>query len=325
MGVLVRSLISMDTIQCEITNLCRNSCSNCTRFCGHREPFFMTLDEYKQAVDSMIKYQRMTGMQGGEPLLHPDFEKMCEYLRSKIPWRQCGLWTTLPEGYEHYREIICATFKHIFINDHTRPDIFHHPPLVGIEEVIEDKREMWAIIDQCWVQMSWSASIFPSGAWFCEIAGSMSMLFKEEERRGWPVEPGWWWRIPADFREQMEYFCPRCGFPIKVRRRASWEGIDDISPLNYERLRDKSRKIEIGKYKLYDFADKDMTMAEAPLAKYKNTDYRNGIAKRYGMFIKVNDERFWTPYLIKDWKPGEGAECVDNRPLMDIYREYWPQ
>jgi hypothetical protein len=318
----MRSLVDMDTIQIEIVSLCRFSCSNCTRFCGHYEPWFMPLDQFKQAVDSMVEYPKMTGMQGGEPLLHPEFPAMCAYLREKIKPEQLGLWTTLPEGFEHYREDICATFKHIFINDHSRPDIFHHPVLVGVEEIEPDKNKMWQMIDHCWAQESWSASIYPNGAWFCEIAGSMSMLFGEG--KGWPIEPGWWWRIPADFREQMDMFCSRCGFPAKVRRRCSQDGIDDISPKNYERLKDKSRKIKRGKYEIYDFEQKDNTMAEAPLARYKDTYYRDRIARRYGMYVVVNEEHFWTPYLLKGWKKGEPGECNANKPVMELYEKFWP-
>jgi hypothetical protein len=282
----------------------------------------MSLDQFKEAVDSMVEYPKMTGFQGGEPLLHPDFSKMCEYARSKIKPVQLGLWTTLPEGYEHYREDICATFGHIFINDHSRPDIYHHPGLVAVEEVAENKNQMWYMIDHCWAQESWSASIYPNGAWFCEIAGSMSMLFGEGQ--GWRVEPGWWWRIPADFRSQMDMFCPRCGFPAELRRRCSQEGIDDISQGNFDRLKDKSKKIARGKYEIYDFKRTDNAMCQAPLGRYKDTNYRDLIARRYGMYVTVNDQRFWTPYLMKNWKKGEAGECNPGKPLMDIIEEYWP-
>jgi hypothetical protein len=284
----------------------------------------MDFEFFKRAADSMVGYPQMTGIQGGEPLLHPDFEKMCNYIHDKIPPEQLGLWTTLPEGKEHYREVICRTFKHIFINDHSRPDIYHHPPLVGIEEVETDKNRMWAAIDHCWAQDSWSASIYPNGAWFCEIAGSMSMLFAEEGKKGWDVEPGWWWRIPADFKPQMEMFCHRCGFPAKVRRRASIEGIDDISPLNYDRVKDISAKVARGKYEIYDFANTDGRMVEATLGNYKNTDYRNHIARRYGMGVSVNDQHFWSPYLIKNWSKGTGGECSPMKSLNQIMAETWP-
>jgi len=31
-------------------------------------------------------------------------------------------------------------------------------------------------------------------------------------------------------------------------------------------------------------------------------DYRNGIAKRYGMWLMINEKQFWSPYLYRDWK-----------------------
>jgi len=319
----MRSIVDMDTVQIELTNVCRNSCSNCTRFCGHYGPWYMPFDQFKEAVDSMIGYPKMVGFQGGEPLLHPDFQRMCEYARSKIPREQLGLWTTLPKGYEHYREDIVETFKHIFVNDHTRPDIFHHPVLVGVEEFEPDENKMWHLIDHCWAQESWSASIYPNGAWFCEIAGSMSMLFADEGKSGWKVEPGWWWRIPADFREQMNMFCRRCGFPAKIRRRSSVDEIDDISEKNLDRIQGKSRKIAAGKYELYDFNAPSCGMEDAPLARYKDLKYRNRIASKYGMFLTINDQNFWTPHLLKNWKPGAG-ECYDGRSVLDILQEYWP-
>jgi hypothetical protein len=122
----------------------------------------------------------------------------------------------------------------------------------------------------------------------------------------------------------MNLFCPRCGFPARLRRRCSQEGIDDISQGNFDRLKDRSKKIARGKYEIYDFKKEDNSMAEAPLARYKDTNYRDRIARRYGMYVTVNDQRFWTPYLMKNWKKGEMGECNANKPIMDILEEYWP-
>jgi hypothetical protein len=176
--------------------------------------------------------------------------------------------------------------------------------------------------------MSWSASIYPNGAWFCEIAGSMSMLFEEECRekgwKGWEVEPGWWWRIPADFGDQMEMFCARCGFPAKLRRRSSQDGIDDISALNLERIKPFSKKVTKGRFELYDFTKPDNGKCDLQLARYKDTDYRNAIAQRYGIFLIINDQRFWTPILMKKWDRENGAGCAPTAKLSELYREYWP-
>ena len=297
----MRSMLDMATIQIEITNVCQNRCSNCTRFVGHVEPYFMTFDDFKQAVDSMTGYHNMIGFQGGEPLLHPQFEEFCKYARTKFPKDQLGLWTTLPKGYEYYRELIVDTFEHVFLNDHTRDDIFHHPILVGIEEIYTDKNVMWAYIDHCWAQEGWSASINPKGAFFCEIAAALAMLFPNEDSKAWEVKPGWWWRIPKDFKEQMEKWCPRCGIAAPLQRRSSTEKIDDISPKNFERL-GETHKIKQGQYKIHDL--KTCSVDEQnQLAMYKDFKYRNGIAKKYGMFlICPNAKEFWTPYLYKDFK-----------------------
>lgn len=302
---MTRSILDMSNIQIEITSSCINQCSNCTRFVGHVKSFFMDIDTFKQAVDSMTGYPNMVGMQGGEPILHPLFEEMCNYLHSKFPPEQCGLWTTFPKGYEHYRHTIVETFGNIFLNDHTRDDIYHQPALVAIDEVVLDKNVMWACIDHCWAQEGWSASINPRGAFFCEMAASFAMLFPNEDSKAWPVEPGWWWRTPKDFTEQMEKWCPRCGMAAPLQRRASIECIDDISQGNFDRLMKQGSTFKIAKglYKIHDPLDICSTNNQLPLAAYKDFEYRNNIAKRYGMFlICPNDKGYWTPYLYKDFK-----------------------
>ena len=306
----MRNLISLDTIQIEITDACNQSCGNCTRFTSLvRKPYFMPLDEVKKAIDSMVGYPRMVGIMGGSPQLHPDFEEICKYAGSKINAKQLGLWTNLPKGFEHHANVICDTFYHVFFNTHELPNIYHQPPLVAIQEVEPDKNKMWNMISDCWVPNSWSASINPRGAWFCEIAASLSMLF--EEGQGWPVEPGWWWRTPKDFREQMEQFCPRCGFAAPIGLRASIDEVDDISPLNYEALKDKVRHPE--RLKIHPLT----RVCERPeMAAYKDFGYRNRIAARYGMYLIVNEMGFWTPYL------SEKTYYTDNSIMKDYQERF---
>jgi len=303
----VRPLLNMDTIQIEITNSCVFKCGNCTRFVGHhKKPFFMDFEFFKKAVDSMVGYPKMTGIMGGEPLLHPDFEKMCNYLHSKIPPKQCGLWTTFPEGYEDYREVIVQTFGNIFLNDHTRDDVMHSPVLVSADELNLEEWNKWFVIDSCWAQLSWSASINPNGAFFCEIAASLSMLLDKKygsdgKEIGWKVEPGWWKRVPMHYTRQMKEFCGLCGCAMPLKKRASVEGIDDISPKMLERLKNTSPKIKAGKYEVHNL---QFCQDQRPMASYKETHYRDKIAKRYGMFLMLNDLCFQQPYLFQNWKKG---------------------
>ena len=298
----MRNLIDMETIQIECTTRCTNRCANCTRFIKHYPSWDMEFDQFKEAVDSMVEYPKMTGMTGGDPILHPDFEKMCKYLHDKIPPERCGLWTTFPPGFEHYREVIVETFKHIFLNDHSRPDVMHHPFLVGVQEIYTEKCNMNYNISHCFFQESWSASINPLGAFFCEMAASQAKLF-HELHRGWKVESKWWCRQVWDFKDQIEQFCPRCGGCVPLKRRSSQEKVDDISPLNWELL-GKPEGFEI--HNLKTFKD------PRPLASYKEEFYRKEIAKRYGIFLVLNDQNFMSPYLHKKFKVGENNYGIDD-------------
>jgi len=312
----MRSLIDMDTIQIEITNSCINQCANCTRFVGHIKPFFMSFEQFKKAIDSMIGYPKMVGIMGGEPLLHSDFEKFCEYALSKIPREQLGLWTCLPSGYEHYREVICSTFGNIFINDHSRNNIMHHPFLVAIKDVVKDKKVMLQKINNCWAQLSWSASINSHGAFFCEIAASFSMLFGNEND-GWKVEPGWWWRMPWDFKEQIEKYCPNCGGAANLKRRVSIDKADDISVSNYDKLKNSSKKIKAGRHIFKDFEEINPSEMEV-MQSYKDKPYRSIISSRYGIFLTLNCNRFDEPHLSSKYREQELGDSI----MENLYHRY---
>lgn len=305
--------MDMDTVQIEITNACIHSCSNCTRFCGHHShPYFMSFEKFKQAVDSMEGFPNMTGFMGGEPLLHPQFEKFCEYALSKIPRKQLGLWSCFPEGYEKYRDVIVNTFGNIFLNDQSRTDIFHCPILVAAEDMIPKKERIFLMAEHCWLQNAWSASINPRGAFFCEVAAAMAILFDMD--KGWKVEKEWWLRTPKDFKEQIEEYCPKCGCAMPLIRRSSIDGRDDISPSNLKRLKGKSKKIDQGKYVMSDCLP-HLEFEQQKMAAYKDMDFRNQIAARYGIYLMLNDKGFLEPVLRQSFVPNE------KKKIFEIFKE----
>ena len=299
----MRPITDMDNIQIEITNACHRRCGNCTRFCGHQKPFFMDMATFKSAIDSMEGYPKMTGIMGGEPLLHPIFDEFCNYALSKIPREQLGLWSCFPEGKEKYREVIVRTFGNIFLNDHSRDDIYHAPILVSSEELCPDQKALFIIVEKCWLQNSWSASINPKGAFFCEIAASMSLLFGTD--RAWKVEPGWWTRIPKDFTKQMEEYCVKCGCAFPMKRRLSTDNTDDISQKNLERLKGRSMKIDRGEYAIHDLK---LTDCPEQMAAYKDPEWRQKVASKYGIFLTLNEKRFHEPHLKTKFDPDEFKE-----------------
>lgn len=275
----------------------------------------MDLDTFKRAVDSMVGFKHMTGVMGGEPVLHPLFAEFCKYLNSKIPPEQTGLWTCFPEGKEHLGPIIAETFGNIFINDHSRNDIIHCPFLVAIEEVVKDEMDMWYLIDHCWAQRSWSASINPLGAFFCEIAASFAAVFRDPET-AWPIELGWWQKNPMDYVDQIKKWCPVCGGAVPLQWRVSTETVDDVSPGNLELLKKiGSPKIERGEFVVHDL---QMCQEKRKSATYKDEHYRNNIAARYGLFLCLNQQGFMTPFQKIVGRNKSAAITVAARPELGV-------
>lgn len=301
----------------------------------------------------------VVGFMGGEPLLHPQFAEFCKYAASKIPRAKLGLWSTFPDApkYKAYAQLICDTFGVILLNDHSRDDILHAPVLMAAEDYfkkpcgfcggtgrveggasidhlgmldcpdcngtrqVTDDRELFAAVEHCWIQESWSASINTKGAWFCEVAAALSDLFNGPE--GWKVEPGWWKRVPKDFTAQMEWACKKCGAALPLERvRNSQDTRDDVSASNLERLKAiKSRKVARGEVALREefvFDRKLVEQGTYPVQTYKDEQYRQGIAARYGIRLVLNERGYWDPRMMH---PGDELPPPPKQGLFNILQE----
>ncbi|MCU0874412.1 MAG: hypothetical protein MUE50_18920, partial [Pirellulaceae bacterium] len=258
-----RGLISpadQRVVQVEITNRCFMRCSNCTRLVAHQvAPYEMTRDTFCRAVESLADHPGMVGIMGGEPTLHQDFDwlvrhyatvidpgRKYELLRQPVldlaKYRQehCesldhrrGLWSaTGPRFYEHI-ELISEVFGYWCLNDHRHAG--KHQALLMARKDLGVSDERWhELRDRCWIQRTWSSSINPAGAYFCEVAAAIDWtLFGG--RHAWPVEPGWWRRTPADFGSQLS-LCEYCSAPLSVSARLPAEQRDDVSPTLYQLL-----------------------------------------------------------------------------------------
>ena len=114
----------------------------------------------------------------------------------------------------------------IAYNEHSTPGGKHTPLLVSIDEVVEDKKLMWEMIDNCWIQSQWSAAITPKGGFFCEVAASLDYLF--EGPGGYEIKPGWWKKDPKDFQDQVKRYCVDCSgaLPMKEGQMGTGEEMD---------------------------------------------------------------------------------------------------
>lgn len=258
----MRPIAEMTIIQIEITNACWLRCTNCTRFVGHhRKPYYMTKDFFADAIRSLEDFPGRVGMMGGEPTLHPDFEGLCQIMRELIPDRRRREFWTSGHKWDEYKDVILETFDpdRIAYNDHTSLKGQHHPLMVAADDVIEDKELMWRLIDNCWVQEQWSASINPKGAFFCEVAAARDILM--DGPGGWPVEKGWWRKVPKDFKAQMEYSCTKCSAAIPMKGQSDLRGgrdgkpIEFISKSNLELMR-KVRSPRVEKNEFVPFNEK---------------------------------------------------------------------
>lgn len=185
---------------------------------------------------------------------------------------------------------------------------------------VTDDAALFQAVDSCWVQQSWSASINPKGAWFCEVAAALSDLFDGPE--GWKVEPGWWKRTPKDFQAQMDWACRKCGAALPLTRiRNSQDNRDDVSPGNFERLKAiKSRKVARGEVAVRETFEFDQKLIEGgtyPDQRYKDEMYRRGIAARYGIVLVMNKRGYWEPRLQEDMPKEEPS-------LFRILSERYP-
>src|SRR3989338_7290862 len=303
--VLMRPLYEMKLIQIEITNACVLRCANCTRFVGHhRKPFFMYVETFTNALDSLEGFPGHIGIMGGEPTLHPQLPEILRMMREKIPEKnRREFWTTGLHKWEQYKPILSETFdkERIAYNDHSQPDGVHQPLLVAAEDVIKDKKLMWELIDNCWVQMRWSASITPKGAFFCEVAAAADHLF--DGPGGYPVEKGWWKKTPKEFADQVQRYCPKCSAAIPIPSYSDKAKHDLVSKSNFERLkRVMSPKYFAGNATLYD---KEITVKDLENEKLATK-------QNYRTFVAHGPEDY--PEYLRRKKANSGSTAAATAP-----------
>lgn len=71
----------------DITSVCNLNCTNCSVFCGLREPYFITLEDFSQQLFNLKNKIPVSFVSfcGGEPTLHPQFMDLCKELFRQIP------------------------------------------------------------------------------------------------------------------------------------------------------------------------------------------------------------------------------------------------
>jgi hypothetical protein len=220
--------------------------------------FYKALDSIKEFPTDSPRAKssphKLIGIIGGEPLLHPQFDRLASIMADVIPDRRHrGLWTGLKWESTKYAEIIAEVFDTQFIHNnlHKAP-CYHSPVLVAISDLIKDPAESRALIERCWLQERWSSSVTPKGLFHCEVAGCLDYVFNGPG--GLSISEGCWDKSLSEFEELIQRWCPRCGIPLNLKGRLDSEEFDDVSSTNLTELQrlGSSKRVNDGHYFLFD-------------------------------------------------------------------------
>jgi hypothetical protein len=259
-------------LQIHVTRACDKACFGCTQGSNlGGKPVMISPEEFEQAVLSLKGYFGVVGVFGGNPVMHPQFDYLCSILREHVPFNQRGVWCNHPRGKgPTLRKTFDPAVSNLNVHlDRQAHDEFwrdwpearrvlkgldvdsrHSPPFVAMRDVLPDEGKRWELISSCDVNQHWSAmicSVPGKGlrAFFCELAGAMAMLHSHEE--DWPdlgleVTPGWWKKSMQDFKEQVRFYCHRCGIPLRRFGQLAVNGeCEEVSPTHEGIYKPKER------------------------------------------------------------------------------------
>jgi hypothetical protein len=277
----MRSPCDAESVEIDIGTRCHLRCSNCTQLVAHqprRED--IPLERFEHAVRSMSGWRGHTiRITGGEPTLHAQFEPLSRrfaqlwggglaqhgrgpirdfdrFAAERQTDRSTGrsLATSLGPGFARHYETILEVYGHWATNTHEFGGR-HQAMLLAREDyqaATGTTTEQWtANRDACAVQAAAPGCINDKGAYFCGVAASIDRLYFDG-RHGWPVEPGWWQRTPADFQDQLK-LCNYCSLAQPGPTQFDFLGRDILSDRNLERLTAAgSPALRRHRYELFD-------------------------------------------------------------------------
>ena len=234
-------------VQIHIIRSCDKSCFHCTQISNIRgKAAIMTPGQFRVAVETLRDHFGVTGIFGGNPCMHPQFEEICAILREAIPFERRGLWSNNPMGKgricrETFNPLVSNLNVHLdaaahaeFLRDWPetegtinlkglQEDSRHGPPFVAMADVGYTDEQINENAATCDVNQKWSSliGVFRGElrAYFCELAYAQAALHAEDPDwpdTGMPVVPRWWDHSMEHFAEQVRFHCRRCGMPIKA-------------------------------------------------------------------------------------------------------------
>lgn len=340
------------SILIDITNSCINKCANCMRFCQlNNNPYFMNLHDVKNAIDSLDNWNGQISIMGGEPLLHPFFKEIMKYLQTKYKKKygffrypisdiydyalntmpdnngKLRLFTSVPKQFYDYFEDIDDTFHSLRCNDHSN-HTNHFTTMVYYKDLGISDEEFIKQSKNCWVNNDCGAVINNHGAFFCEMAGAMDMLY--DGNTGFKVQKDWW--KETSYQKQM-YWCQFCGARLGLPMAMDNENITYMSKTVFNMLL-KNDNIKLNNVKLIteeDYKKNNYKWNELKMEQLKkvnevciSTNNKNINPKQFTIGTSIFDIKNAFDWLIvgEDSKIilNKIKDCVLNPGCLYVYK-----
>lgn len=249
-----------DIIQIVVTTACTLNCSNCTQLLPFRKDYLhMTIDCFREAVESVREWPGVVALFGGNPCSHPQFPELCRILAEVIPEQhRRGLWSNdlLRHGQVAYETFwpngrfnlnahgVPAAAMRIkeslignLIMDSDIKQSQHAPILVDYRDLGLTEGQWLMSRESCDINQKWSGAIVERDgkpyAYFCEVAAALDGV--RGQNNGFPAVPNWW-RYSMDsidgvvFRSQVKNCCDKgCGVPLRLSSRLDKDETYDYS------------------------------------------------------------------------------------------------
>jgi len=173
---------SRDMIEIDITYLCNLHCLNCNRSVSQaRDEMHMSVEMVRTFVDDSIrrrKYWRRIRVLGGEPTLHPEFQKIIGELRRYRKWCSSCIVEVVSNGYgtRVNRELdqlpadvmVDNTAKTTSVQPHFGP--FNLAPVDDARYALTDYSNACVIVRDCGMGLT------PMGYYPCAVAGGIDRI-----------------------------------------------------------------------------------------------------------------------------------------------------
>jgi organic radical activating enzyme len=247
-----------------ITNICNLSCGGCNQLCGlfaKDKLWLLEVDKLRDHLENSVpRYVRQNWLgdnfppenkhiviYGGEPTLHPEFDKIVDllyeypeypfliftngrtfpeleqYASDEInPWYKIMNHALARDGYAQFADIFATAHTHhknvgyrIDFKTPRTKNVFA-PTLVSPADLDNNQdRDHYVRLARhhCYQWLHCEAAIYNGKAYACHIAAAMDHMYNDGDH-GWQLDKNVnpFEKTEAEVDAQLEHFCYRCGY-----------------------------------------------------------------------------------------------------------------